>query len=149
MPGFLPIVPHGLAAGGRKPAVKAALAGVRVARAPVCAGHSRNSGMRPFWVAVMIAKTFFLAKDSHRISPLSLREELSLRDHDDGRCPAYLIYGTNALRVPTAGGSPVSPASAIKELSCAYKVTGLPRKSISTRGTGEFQIQDAESCRNC
>jgi hypothetical protein len=36
---------------------------------------------------LMIAKTFFLAKDFHRIGALSLREKISLRDHGVHRYP--------------------------------------------------------------
>ena len=80
--------------------------------------------MCPFRAAVMIAKTFFLAKGSHRISPLSLREKLSLRDHDNGRCPAYLVYGTNAvrvLRIP-AETAPVSPGNLGSSLETSHYV---------------------------
>jgi hypothetical protein len=38
-------------------------------------------------VRFMIAETFFLTEDSHRISALSLREKLSIHEHELGRCP--------------------------------------------------------------
>jgi hypothetical protein len=45
--------------------------------------------------AVMIAKTYFLAKDSHRIGLLSLREKLTLRDHRRGNSPEYPACGVH------------------------------------------------------
>jgi hypothetical protein len=53
-------------------------------------------------VRPMITETFFLTEDSHRISTLSLREKLSLHDHELGRCPknreiaviARTVWGT-------------------------------------------------------
>jgi hypothetical protein len=51
---------------------------------------------------LMIAKTFFLAKDSRRISIESLREKNSLRDHDLHRYPEDRTYHDSGLRGPRA-----------------------------------------------
>ena len=82
----------------------------------------------------MIAKTFFLTRDSHRMSTLSLREKLSLRDHGDRRCLAYLVYDTKSGAVSWAARP--AAASCDCDLS-AYRYDQM-RRYRSPRVMGEL-----------